>query len=229
MLMVGKSQLTAKQRKFAEAVAMGETGAQAYRMAYDTKAKPKTQGTEASMLKANPLISREIEALKLAIEAQKYRSAESLRALVIQSLTQTIIDPDVKPAVRVQAAKVLGTVTEVAAFTERKEITTITDSAQIRERILGELKTIAMSSADVQDVDATDLLAELVGGGASSAQDGDPTVGAPQAEAERDSDSRVHTIPHPRSPEISEPTPLSGETSTPGGDIFLENGDAAPQ
>jgi hypothetical protein len=48
-----------------------------------------------------------------------------MRGLVLQSLVAVLIDPDSKPSEKIQAAKVLGQVTEVAAFTERKEITTI--------------------------------------------------------------------------------------------------------
>jgi hypothetical protein len=52
-----------------------------------------------------------------------------LRDLVIQSLVQVVIDPQAKHSVKVSAARVLGTVTEVAAFTERKETRVITSSA----------------------------------------------------------------------------------------------------
>ena len=55
-------QLTPKQRSFALEVAKGATGAAAYRVAYKTKAKPKTQGDEAARLKRRPSIAAEIEA-----------------------------------------------------------------------------------------------------------------------------------------------------------------------
>jgi hypothetical protein len=99
-------ELTPKQRAFAVEVAKGSSGAAAYRKAYNTKSSPKIQGSEASKLKARPSIAQEIEAYKAAIDAETYRTPAGLRSLIIQSLVQTIIDPETPPAVRVQAAKV---------------------------------------------------------------------------------------------------------------------------
>lgn len=194
VLLVGKSELTPKQREFAKHVAMGYTGADAYRKAYDTKGKPKTQGDHASRLKADDRIRAEIEAYELALEAQKYRSSESLRALVIQSLVNVLIDPETKQSQKVAAAKVLGTVTEVAAFTERKEITTISGSDAIKAQIMDQLKTLMLGSGqqDVTDVEAVDLLSELAGDTESAPESaapapahdpepGDPTTPVPPA------------------------------------------------
>jgi hypothetical protein len=231
ILMVGKSELTPKQREFARQVALGNTGAESYRKAYDSKGKPKTQGDQASRLKADSRITAEIEAYELALEAQKYRSSESLRALVIQSLVSVLIDPDAKQSTKVTAAKVLGTVTEVAAFTERKEITTISGSDAIKSQIMDQLKTLMIGSGsqDVTDVDAVDLLAELSIDRVSldDAPAADPTAPAPPAVAEQEPHAHIHTIPHELSdknidpPKVSdeniEPTPLSSETPTPRG------------
>ena len=227
VLHIPKGTLTTRQKKFAQAIAIdGMTGADAYRSAYKAAGKPKTIGDAASRLKADSRIQAEIAALEHAQAVSALHSAEALRSLVISSLTSALIDPDVKAATKIQAAKVLGTVTEVAAFTERKQITTINDSAQIRERILQELKIIALRSDDVQDVDATALLTELVGG-VDDASLGDPTVGVHPQTAAWDSGSDIHSTPHePSSPET---TPISSKTPTPRGDIFEENDDAAPQ
>ena len=228
ILHMPKGSLTAKQKRFAKAIAIeGMTGADAYRTAYNTKAKPHVVGTDASKLRANPRVALEIEALELAQQVSALHSAEALRSLVISSLTSALIDPDVKAATKIQAAKVLGTVTEVAAFTERKQITTINDSAQIRDRILQELKTIALRSDNVQDVDAHALLDELTGGGVDEGDQGDPTGGVHPQTAAWDSGSDIHSTPH--EPSLPETTPISSETPTPRGDIFEENDDAAPQ
>jgi len=242
ILMVGKSELTPKQREFARQVALGNTGAESYRRAYSDKGSKDTQGNHASRLKADDRIRAEIEAYEMALEAQKYRSSESLRALVIQSLVSVLIDPDAKQSTKVTAAKVLGTVTEVAAFTERKEITTISGSDAIKTQIMDQLKTLMIGSGsqDVTDVDAVDLLAELSAADPVDDDDlttdrvpfddedpADPTAGAPPAVGEWDSPPHIHTIPHKLSeknidpPKVSdqniEPTPLSSETLTPGG------------
>ena len=161
VLSVPKGTLTSKQRKFAEAVAAGETGAAAYRQAYDTQASSQVQSHEALKLKRHPKIALQIEALTLANEAMAYASATQVRQLVIQSLIQTLIDPDTKAATRVSAAKVLGNVTEVAAFTDRKEITHVKDSSAIRDQIMAQLRSVITS--DAQDVDADALLGEIAG------------------------------------------------------------------
>jgi len=159
-------QLTAKQKNFALEVAKGSTGAAAYRKHYDTNGTKQTQGDAASRLKRDSRIAAEIAAYALAIEAEKHRSPAALRALVIQSLVQVVIDPDAKHATKVQAAKVLGTVTEVAAFTERKEVRTITSSEDARAKVMGELRRLmgsTVSDVTIIDAAADSLLSELAG------------------------------------------------------------------
>ena len=58
---IPKGTLTTKQKKFAEQVALGATGAEAYRVAYNAKGKPKTVGNHASNLKQHEGIRLEIE------------------------------------------------------------------------------------------------------------------------------------------------------------------------
>jgi len=224
-LRLGRTGLTAKQKRFTEALVLeGMTGADAYRTAYNSKASPKAIGTKASMLKAQERIQRELVALEQAKQVAALHTAEALRSLVISSLTQALIDPDTKAATRIQAAKVLGQVTEVAAFTERKEITHIKDSGAIRSQILDQLKSMMLGSADVVDVDADSLLVELAG-------DEPHRTPTPQ-DAEWDSGAHMHTIPHEPTPNISDPgdvssdpsdtPPSSLEMQTPGGDISGE-------
>ena len=201
-------ELTGKQKRFAREIALGATGAGAYRKAYDSKGKPKTVGDHASRLKGDARIQAEIEAIKQAIAAQEYQTPAALRALVIQSLVGVITNPDSQPGQITAAAKVLGTVTEVAAFTERKEVRTITSSEDARARIMQELKQL--TSADVQDVtvndDADSLLAELAESGESETHH-TPT---PQ-DGEEESHPKVHTIPHEQPPSFSDsdPPPLT--------------------
>jgi hypothetical protein len=115
-----KGKLTHKQKTFARLVAQGDTGAGAYRKAYDvTTKRAKTTGNAASDLKKHSGIAREIEAIRLAESARAYHAPEHLRSLVIHSLVKVITDPESKAGQITAAAKVLGTVTEVAAFTER--------------------------------------------------------------------------------------------------------------
>ena len=197
-------ELTGKQKKFAREVAMGATKADAYRKAYNPKSKW-TMQTQPYQLSRDERVANEIEAIKRAIAAQEYQTPAALRALVIQSLVQVIADPDSKPGQITAAAKVLGTVTEVAAFTERKEVRTITSSEDARAKIMQELKQLANADAvDVQaiDADADSLLAELTG--ANPGADETHPSPTPQ-DAEPESPATMHTIPHEQSVHTSIP------------------------
>jgi phage terminase small subunit len=155
--------LTPKQRKFAHEVAKGSTKADAYRAAYDVTSQ-RTLNVEPYMLARDPRITREIEAYTLAIEAEKHRTPAALRSLVIQGLVQVALNEDTKDSVRVQALKTLGTVTEVAAFTERKEVRTISSSEDARARVMQELRGLisaGATDATIIEADADSLLAEL--------------------------------------------------------------------
>lgn len=156
--------LTPSQREFARKVAKGHRKVDAYKSAYPNATSPNTLSREPYMLARDPRVIKEIEAYTLALEAEKHRTPAALRSLVIQTLTQVLIDPDTKPAVRINAAKVLGTVTEVAAFTERKEIKTISTSEDARAKVMDELRGLIKSSAtDATIIEADSLLAELAG------------------------------------------------------------------
>lgn len=156
--------LTPKQREFARKVAQGKTKAQAYREAFNPNPAPSTIITTPYKVAADPRVQREIEAYTLALEAEKHRTPAALRSLVIQTLTQVLIDPDTKPAVRINAAKVLGTVTEVAAFTERKEVRTISTSEDARAKVMQELRALVSGGAeDATVIEADSLLRELTG------------------------------------------------------------------
>lgn len=184
------SQLTAKQKAFALEVAKGSTGAAAYRAAYKTKAKPKTQGNQAHKLRSRPDISAEIAAYQAAIESEKHRTPAALRALIIKSLVGVIIDEETPPAVLVQAAKVAGTISEVGLYTERKEVRTISSSDDAKARVMSELRRLMNAQAeDAQTIDAaaTSLLDEL----ADARPHPSPTIPIEQAESQ----PGEHTIP----------------------------------
>ena len=141
------TKLTHKQRKFAEALALGESKAGAYRAAYDTHSKPAIQSLEGSRLAAHPKIALQVDALKLAAEAKNYATPPALRQLVIERLTAHAIDDDIPPAQRLRALELLGKVTEIAAFTERRELVKITDSATARDKLLMSLREVLQAQA----------------------------------------------------------------------------------
>ena len=154
--------LTSKQKEFARQIALGETKAAAYRKSRSTKAKPETASKRGQELAKHGAVAAQIEAFKLAFEAQKYTSPAHLRALAIQQLTEHSLDPGFPPAQRVKCLELIGKMTEVALFTERREVVQVTDSAQLRDRLMDTLRTITQSEAvDVDDTAAESLLAEL--------------------------------------------------------------------
>jgi phage terminase small subunit len=197
---LGKSasrELTGKQKKFCLEVAKGATKADAYRKAYNPKSKW-TMQTQPYQLSRDERIKNEIEAMQAAIKAQEYQTPAALRALVIQSLVGVITNPDAQPGQITAAAKVLGTVTEVAAFTERKEVRTITSSEDARAAIMAQLKQLSNSSAEdahIIDAQADDLMRELAG-------DVTHRGATPQAD-DAESLAYIHTIPHEQSPSSS--------------------------
>lgn len=217
-------QLTSKQKVFAMELAKGAKGSEAYRKAYNSKGKAKTQAVEAHKLRSRPDIARITEAYTLAIEGQKYQTPAALRALVIESLVSVIIDPEANHSQVVAAAKVLGTVTEVAAFTERKEVTTITTSDDARARVMAQLREMMNSQAEDASIienEALSLEQELMGAG------DDPTPPNEALESHID----IHTIPLKQSPSKLDPLPPtnspppseSGDLETPPVNVSKQN------
>jgi len=156
------NELTHKQKEFARLVASGETGAGAYRKAYNAKGKPKTVGNHASQLKKHEGIAREIEVMKAANDAVTYQTPQQLRALVIHSLVKVLANDDAKESTKVAAAKVLGTVAGVDAFVTRSEHRVIKSSEDAKGALLAKLREVMNTGAtDAVMVDADSLMNEL--------------------------------------------------------------------
>jgi hypothetical protein len=205
-------ELSHKQKTFALEVAKGSTGADAYRTAYKPKGKAKTIGDNASRLKADERIKAEIQAYSIALEAQKHRTPEALRALVIQSLVSVLIDPEAKQATKVASAKVLGTVTEVSAFTERRETTIIRSSDNAKAELLKQIRTMFSGNVtDIEAIDPNELLAELAD---STHSEPHPTPTNPNQNGTPELPK--HTIPLEQSDDFSsmeDPPPSHSETT----------------
>lgn len=193
--------LTPKQRKFAREVAMGATKADAYRAAYDVTSKY-TMASKPYELMRDERIQREIEAYELALEAAKHRTPAALRELVIQGLVQVALNPDAKDAVKVQALKTIGTITEVAAFTERKEVRTISSSEDARAKVMQELRALVSNGAeDATILEADSLLQELTGDNIR----GDATHNIMGADNIMDADQQGTTNPPSADPPTGHP------------------------
>jgi hypothetical protein len=208
-----EKELTHKQKTFAKQVAMGKTKADAYRHAYDSEGKPVTASANAQKLMANTRIQLLIEAYSRAFEAREYRKPERLRELVIHQLTEMALDPDVKDAQRIKSLELLGKVSEVGAFTERKETKVIHESSKIKEKLLDQLKTIInIDAKEINADDADELLREI----SDSRQPElgkpdftDPTTTRPPDIDHAEGDSAIHINPHIQSisPTNSKNTP----------------------
>ena len=213
--------LTPKQREYARNVALGKTKADAYRVAYNTKGKSNTVGTEVSRLSKNPSVALEIEAYREAIEAEKHRTPAQLRALVIHQLTRMALNEDVNDAQRIKSLELLGKVAEVGAFVDRKETTVINHSADIRAKLMAQLKTITQGSiTEVQDNGATSLLEEIQSSKPTEteAEPATPTEGAPAQTDGEVMGEDTHSIPHTQSTPESKVSDHSVKSSSQGVD-----------
>lgn len=214
----GEQTLTPKQREFARLVALGETKAGSYRQAFGSKGKPHTVANRGYELSQRGDVQAIIDAYQLANEAAKYRTPVQLRELVIHQLTQHALNDDCPPAQRIKALELLGKVSEVAAFTERKETTVIKQSGDIKSRLLESLRNVIDVDAKVLDSDAASLLAEI--SGAKREQDCETAEPEPHrtptqhTEAEA-GDLYIHTNLDNKTPfvDIESPNPSSTESS----------------
>jgi hypothetical protein len=209
-----KAQLTHKQREFARQLAMGKTKAQAYRDSREGTPAPSTIVHAPYILAADPRIQSEVDAYRLAIEAEKHRTPAQLKSLLVQQLVQHTLDPEFPPAQRVQCLKLLGSLFEVGAFVERKEITTVQRSGEIRARLLETLKDV--TDVQITEADAgLDLLTELAQARTQSAQAPD-TDDDDAAEEGTSHDDAATADPTPPPPAQSGPaSPGSPSHSVP--------------
>ena len=154
--------LSPKDMEFARQIALGESKAEAYRRSRKTNPKPQSASRSGQTLAKVPAIQSQAEAFRLALEAEKLRTPAALRALVINKLTEKVLDSSVKDAQQLKALELLGKVTEVAAFTERREVLKLSASVDIKERLVDYLKEAAKASQlDANTIDADSLMAEL--------------------------------------------------------------------
>jgi len=202
--------LTPKQIKFAEEIAKGESKAGAYRKAYKSKGKPETQSRRGVELTSDGRIQAQIDAFKAAFEAQKYATPAHLRAMTIHELTKHALDEGFPPAQRLKALELLGKITEVALFTERREVVSVSNPAEIKEKLMASLR-LAISADGATDVNATDgaedLLAEIERGRRDSRAHGGEVIDADGDEGAGVSVSADGEPTHSLPPEMADATP----------------------
>ena len=166
-----EKRLTASQIKFAKEMALGKSKAESYRQSRPngrkSKAKPATASRKGQELAKSDAIQAQIQAFKVALEAQKYQTPAHLRALAIHRITEKALDPECPPAQQLKALELLGKITEVALFTERREVIKVSDPSEMREKLMASIRLAIENSQaiDIEARSADDLLAELVGTG----------------------------------------------------------------
>jgi len=222
---IGDKQLTHKQKTFAKQVALGKPKAQAYKIAYDSNGNPITASANAQKLMGDTRIKLLVEAYSRAFEAREYQKPERLRELVIHQLTEMALNPEVKDAQRIRSLELLGKVSEVGAFTERKETKVIHESSKIKEKLLEQLKTII--NVDATEIDnGESLLAELSGQNPteSEPENGEPTTHRPPKFDHAEHGSVIHSIPltQSASSDVSEPADSEETEKSPSQPADLE-------
>jgi hypothetical protein len=161
---VDKVNLTKKQKDFARKVAEGKPKAQAYRETYNSTGKPQTQAEQGSRLASTPKISAMIEAFTLANEAREYLIPAQIRTMAIQNLVSIAINEEEKTSNKLKALELIGKMSEVQLFTERKEHIHLHSSEDIRGKLLAGLKSAFTNSRSLNDLakrKAESLLVEL--------------------------------------------------------------------
>jgi len=163
-----KRSLTTKQKGFIKDVALGLPKAEAYRNNYNSKSKKVYQGNEAFKLANNPKIANEIEAFKVALEAQSYQSSTQLKAFIMHQLTLHALNEDNPPASRIRSLELLGKSYDVGLFEDRKVVTTINQSSEVKTKLINQIKlmlsnnqSINQSITDITIDDGDSLLSEI--------------------------------------------------------------------
>jgi len=183
--------LTAKEKRFAEEVARGATKSDAYRIAYNPKGKRETINKRAHEISKREGVAGYCEAMQAALEGEKFTTPAGLRALTIHQLKTHALDESFPPAQRVKCLELLGKITEVSLFTERREIIKTDNSAAAREKLISSIvEAIKLDKLDSKTIDGDELLLELKRAKAKTAEDVEAT-------AEENAETDTPLTPHP--------------------------------
>ena len=156
--------LTKKQKDFAEAVVATGNKTEAYRRSHNTKGKRTTISAEANKLSKSPNVATYITALEAQKEVEEYLLPPRLRAMAIHKLSSMALNDDLPPAQQLKALELVGKMTEVALFTERRELVHTMDSNTLKSKLM-EAVQLAIKNSNSLRVStkrtAEQLLAEI--------------------------------------------------------------------
>jgi phage terminase small subunit len=156
--------LTKKQKAFAHAVVETGNKTEAYRRAYDTEGKPRTAARDAQKVASNPAVSTYIQALEAAQEVREYLLPARLREMAVQKLSSMALNDDLKPSEQLKALELVGKMSEVALFSERREIVHSLNSADLKAQLMDAVQAAIHNSKTLHSKtkrSAAELLAEI--------------------------------------------------------------------
>lgn len=121
-----KHGLTDQQERFVQLVALGTTGSDAYREAYNVSpdTKPTSIHVSASKLMSNPTVKQRLNQLRDRIANEDWQDMGKLRAVALKTLHAEALGlgDDTKSSARISAAVAIGKITEINLFTDHKVI-----------------------------------------------------------------------------------------------------------
>ena len=205
--------LTKKQKAFAEEVVKSGNKSAAYRKSYNHKGKPETASRDAQKVANNPKVSTYIQALEQAKEAEAYLLPARLRSIAIHRLTGLALNENIAPAQQLKALELIGKMTEVALFTERRELIQTTDSSTIREQLLNSIR-LAISSEGAEDVEAIEidsLMAEISG----AVIDTDPSLDTERVDSDPEQAADASSQTDTSEPETPDPSSIDSLPTPP--------------
>jgi phage terminase small subunit len=128
--------LTKKQKEFAEAVVATGNKTEAYRRTHNTNGKRTTASPSANKLSKKPNVATYIMALEAQKEVEEYLLPPRLRAMAIHKLSSMALNDDLPPAQQLKALELVGKMTEVSLFTERRELVHTLDASSLKDKLM---------------------------------------------------------------------------------------------
>jgi len=212
--------LTKKQKHFAEQLVVTGNKTEAYRRAYKADGKRQTNARNAQNVAKNSHVQTYIMALEAAKQAEEYLLPTRLRALTIHKLSQLALSDEIAPAQQLKALELIGKMTEVALFSERREVVHSLDSNTLKAKLMEAVQLAISKSKSIRTSTkrtAQDLLAEITdveakGDGFNNDQ-GEPPTEVHPPECVSDTAGHLHSIPDNQSGDI--PIPDNRSTLVP--------------
>jgi len=156
--------LTKKQKAFAESVVATGNKSEAYRLSHDTKGKRTTVASEANKLSKNPNVATYILALEAHKEVEEYLLPARLRSMAIHKLSSMALNDALPPAQQLKALELVGKMSDVQLFSERREVVHSLDSSVLKAKLLEAVQLAIANSKNIRQSTkrtAQELLAEI--------------------------------------------------------------------